>query len=99
VPGQHKTLAPARGETLLTLPAMPGVAAPTVEPLADRSAGRAALSGPWLSCLSALGERLSETERLLAVRQRPFDKQPEAAACHAAFPPAGAQHIEVSCSS
>jgi len=40
----------------------------------------------------------SEVQRLLAVLQRPFDEQPDAAA-DADFPPAWAQTIEVSCSS
>ena len=40
----------------------------------------------------------AETQRLLAVLERPFDEQPDAAA-YADFPPAWAQQIEVSCSS
>ena len=40
----------------------------------------------------------SETQRLHAVLERPFDEQPEADA-YAAFPPDWAQHLEVSCSS
>jgi serine/tyrosine/threonine adenylyltransferase len=35
---------------------------------------------------------------LMKVLQRPFDDQPEAAT-YAAYPPAWAQHLEVSCSS
>ena len=40
----------------------------------------------------------SETQRLHAVLERPYDEQPEADA-YAAFPPEWAQHLEVSCSS
>ena len=40
----------------------------------------------------------SETQRLMKVLERPFDEQPENAA-YAAQPPAGANLIEVSCSS
>jgi uncharacterized protein YdiU (UPF0061 family) len=40
----------------------------------------------------------SETTRLLKVLERPFDEQPQHAA-YAAFPPPGADAIEVSCSS
>jgi len=40
----------------------------------------------------------SQTQRLHAVLERPFDEQPEADA-YAAFPPEWAQHLEVSCSS
>ncbi len=41
----------------------------------------------------------SELERLLKVLSRPYDQQPEAPAAYAAFPPPGADQIEVSCSS
>jgi serine/tyrosine/threonine adenylyltransferase len=47
---------------------------------------------------AARGGDFSETQRLLAVLQRPFDEHPEHAAC-ADFPPDWAQTIEVSCSS
>jgi uncharacterized protein YdiU (UPF0061 family) len=40
----------------------------------------------------------SEVQRLLKVLQRPFDEQPDHEAC-AAFPPAWAQTLEISCSS
>jgi uncharacterized protein YdiU (UPF0061 family) len=40
----------------------------------------------------------SEVQRLLNVLERPFNEQPESEA-DAAFPPAWAQHLEVSCSS
>jgi uncharacterized protein YdiU (UPF0061 family) len=40
----------------------------------------------------------NETTRLLKVLERPFDEQPQHAA-YAAFPPPGADQIEVSCSS
>ncbi|MDP1692304.1 MAG: YdiU family protein [Burkholderiaceae bacterium] len=40
----------------------------------------------------------SETQRLLKILERPFDEQPEHAT-YADHPPAGAQQIEVSCSS
>ena len=40
----------------------------------------------------------SEVQRLLTLLQRPFDEQPDSEA-DAAFPPAWAQHLEISCSS
>jgi uncharacterized protein YdiU (UPF0061 family) len=40
-----------------------------------------------------------ETQRLLKVLERPYDEQSEHAAAYAAFPPPGADRIEVSCSS
>ena len=42
--------------------------------------------------------RLSETQRLLKVLQRPYDEQPEHEA-DAGFPPTWATQLEVSCSS
>jgi serine/tyrosine/threonine adenylyltransferase len=47
---------------------------------------------------SAREGNFSEVQRLLAVLQHPFDEQPEHEA-DAGFPPAWAQHLEVSCSS
>jgi uncharacterized protein YdiU (UPF0061 family) len=47
---------------------------------------------------AAQQDDFSETTRLLKVLERPFDEQPEHAA-YAAFPPPGAEQIEVSCSS
>ncbi|MEW6707124.1 MAG: protein adenylyltransferase SelO [Pseudomonadota bacterium] len=47
---------------------------------------------------AAAGGDFSEVQRLLKVLRRPFDEQPEHAAC-ADFPPDWAQHLEVSCSS
>ena len=46
----------------------------------------------------ARGGDFSEVQRLLAVLQRPCDEQPEHEA-YAAFPPAWAQTLEISCSS
>jgi uncharacterized protein YdiU (UPF0061 family) len=47
---------------------------------------------------AAEGGDFSETERLRAILQRPFDEQPEAVA-YGEFPPDWAKHLEVSCSS
>ena len=48
---------------------------------------------------AAEGGDFSEIERLMKALSRPYDEQPEAPAAYAAFPPPGADQIEVSCSS